>query len=311
MQSNQTEQNAIANVKPVVSAITLAYGAAYNGAQMLFAVAMALETLPEVLAEKSKFTWSEYNANVEKASGYTLALKTIQNSATLARQLQAKFAKDMATYGEFSETSITGFADFLRETLKPTTYTLKRDDLILFCKGEPSQADAKAAAERAKEEARQALENAKRQQQADAAAAAAAPAAAPAPLEQVIQQQADAAAAEQEEQAQQDAAAAAAAERAAKVAETARIQALALQAERDELAQKLAQAEEAKQRAELAERQAKSYEFTIGIDAHGAPVVNMVNVNPNPDFLEQAAKLLTSMARTIRKNQKEAMKDAA
>lgn len=304
MNQNQTEVVAVAAVAQtsIVSALTLAYGASVQNAQMAFAVSMTFDCLPSLVNDVKGFTFASYVDEVVERSGHGISKKTIQNNMTLTRALLDKHRVVLATYTK-DEAGVNAFMDWMRAQVASTTYTLKRDDLIAWCKGESSEADkrAKLAADNA----------AARDLIAAQAAAPAAPATPAAPVtlaEHVSSQQATdeskAAAAEEERKAAEEQQA-----REAAAAEQTRIAGLAMQAEREKREQaerELAAAQQAQAEAEKAAKQAQAYLITVAMDIGGEPNI-VVDRQMSAAFLDKVSKELAAMAKALRKQQQTAM----
>lgn len=294
---------------PVVSALTLAFGAAVEVSQLNFAVSIAFETLAAVVAPKSKFKMSEFAREVEKASGFSLNWRTVANIGSVSKHLQDKFGPKIGSYTEgHTQEAVLAFSDFLRAELSKTTYTLTLDDIAAFCKGEKSRADKRKEAEELRRETEAALAKAEADRQI---AAAAQPVDAELAKAQKAKSDAEEATKKAEEatKAAEAKAAKAAADkleadkRAASLAEDNRIKAEAAAAEK-------AAAEKAAADAEAARKQAESFAVRIGVTDKGHPDI-VVALNPSPAFLEECAKQLKAMAAAIRKQQAASLKAAA
>ena len=152
------------NTNLKISAVTLAFGKAAVAGQLNLICAMSLEIAP-LIASNPKFRMAQYARDVEQASGYTIAFKTLENAGAVARKFNNKFGAQIGTYGDVSEANVLLFADFIREQVAKTTYNLTVMELSAWCDGKKSAAD-----QRAEKAAAMLKEQADRMAAADAAA---------------------------------------------------------------------------------------------------------------------------------------------
>lgn len=291
----------------VVSAITLAFGAAATLSQLQFGVSIAFETLP--MLENKKFKMSQFARDVEAASGYTICARSVANVGSLAARLQEKFGTKIAAYdGGHTVENVNAFCDFIRAELQATTYTLAIGDLVAFCKGEASAADKRAKEQANKDAIAQALRDKETQaelnklsEEADSKLAASEKAKKDA--EDKLKAEADKL---------KEAEAKAEKEKADKLEAEKRAEALAkaarekeLQAEADKLKAAAAEAE-----AEVLRKERDSFALKVSVDAKGNPVISYAD-NMSPEFLDAVAKSLKLQASAIRRAQAQAMKQAA
>lgn len=291
---------------PVVSAITLAFGAAATKGQLNFACAVAIEVADKFLADNSKFKFSEYARTVEHESQGNITERTVKNVGVTAKALILKYSAHIATLGK-DEADVLMFAKYVEEQVAPTTYKLTLDDLNAFCAGTPSLADKKIAlfeAAIAAEAARKDKED-KAQEEVKSTTDAA--------LETAEKIAADASAAQKK--AEEDAAKA---QEASEKAEQEKAEAIKRGKELAEANQKLAaeQAEElarvkaAAQQAEEERKIQESFAIKVMVNDKGEPVI-VVDKDISPAFLAEVAKQLKAMAKTKKDSIDTAFKKAA
>lgn len=288
----------------VVSAITLQFGAAVAAGHLNLACSVAFETLPLIVANP-KFRMAQYARDVELASGYMIAAKTVQNAGTLASKLQQKFGTKIAGYADgLTVANVLEFAAFIKEQITNTTYTATIPDLGAWCDGAPSAADKRAKAA----ENIQAVANTLVQTEA-AKLAADLQATVNAELEASEKAKKDAEqAAKQSQNEAQQAQADADKAKADKLGAEKRAKALEeqnkkLAAEQEQ--QRVAALEEENKRKE-AEKLAASIVIKVKCDNAGLPVLD-ISDNQSPEFLEQAAAMILAHAAAIKAAQQSSM----
>lgn len=290
----KTEQNAI------VSALTLAYGAAATRSQLMFATSIAFETLP-MMAANPKFKMSAFARMVEEASNHSIDARTVANAGVLANQFHLKYGARIGQCQDgMTEANIADFANFIADEVKNTTYRLTLADLVAFCKAEPSAQDKRVKAEEAAKDAAAALADAKaaatlKESQAKEDATLALAEKAQKDAQDTI---ANAAKAEQE------AIDKAAKEEAAKKQAMQQAESLKEENElmRAEQAAKAIELEAMKAEQEAARQHADSFAIQVRVNADGSPDV-VFALNQSPEFLAAVAKIIGDAAKALKGKQ--------